>query len=271
MPAFVDSHCHLDFPVFAPQRAAELQACAEQGVVACVVPGVSRATWPRLHALLRQHSADCANPANPAAPQLFAAYGLHPAFQHQHEDIDKLADCLQHHAAVAVGEFGLDYYLSDTDRAEQQHYFHAQLDIARQLHLPVILHVRKAHDDVLKQLRRQRLPRAGVIHAYSGSAQQAQQYIDLGFKLGFGGAVTYPRARKLQQHARDLPLDTLLLETDAPDMRPSFLKPEQTHSPRYLPTIAQHIANLRDIPLQNLAQASCRNADSLFKLGLGTG
>lgn len=256
MSVLIDSHCHLDFPAFDSIRVAELEECKQQGVQACVVPGVSRETWDRLERVVS------------ASKALYAAYGLHPYFLEDHErsDIELLRERLESSNTVAVGEFGLDYFLPNLDRAEQQYFFEAQLDLARQLNLPVILHVRKAHDEVLRALRQFQLPRAGAIHAYSGSFQQAQQYIELGFKLGFGGAVTYDRANKLRNLVKELPLESLLLETDAPDMPPSFIEKGEPNRPHYLVGIAQQISELRGIAIEELSSVTSKTAATLFHL-----
>lgn len=258
MLRLIDSHCHLDFAAFDKNREQELQHCAEQGVEAVVIPGVAAASWGALSDL-------CALHAN-----LFPAYGLHPYFLDQHLDqhIDVLAQHLRANQAVAVGEFGLDYFLAELDPERQQTLFTAQLDIAKQLALPVILHVRKAHDQVLKELRRLQLPQAGVVHAFSGSEQQARQYIELGFKLGFGGAVTYERARKLRRLAVNLPLAAIVLETDAPDMAPAFAPQGEPNRPSFLPGIARCMAELRGIGVDELAEQTRANAVSLFRLPL---
>lgn len=261
MNQFIDSHCHLDFPAFEPIRMQEMADMHQAGVVACVVPGVTADTWGRLQQLADSEAA------------VFPAYGLHPYFlsQHQRRDLALLEQQLATQPAVAVGEFGLDYYLTELDRDEQQFYFDAQLSLAKQCDLPVILHVRKAHDQVLKALRQAQLPRGGVIHAYSGSEQQARQYIELGFMLGFGGSVTYDRALKLRSLLQRLPLESILLETDAPDMPPSFVEQGQINKPSYLPQIASCVQAVieksHSLSLSALAEQTSRNADRLFGLG----
>ena len=258
MRPLIDSHCHLDFPAFDTIFEQELMACQAVGMRGIIVPGVSKATWGRLAEKTK------------GSDMLFAAYGLHPYFieEHGRGDVQALGDFLRQHQAVAVGEFGLDYYDETLDKPEQQFYFEAQLDLAAQLSLPVILHVRKAHDPVLKALRRARLPRAGAIHAFSGSEQQARQYVELGFKLGFGGALSYARAARLRRLVTHLPLASLLLETDAPDMPPSFLAKGQINKPQYVLETAQTIAQLRGETVEHIARVTAANANRLFRLGL---
>ena len=258
MQALIDSHCHLDFPAFDTIFTQELIDCRAKGVQAIIVPGVAKSSWARLHEKTK------------GSDMLFAAYGLHPYFlaEHQQSHIQVLADLLEGQGAVAVGEFGLDYFDQRLDRKTQQVYFEAQLDLAAQLNLPVILHVRKAHDEVLKGLRKAKLSRAGAIHAFSGSEQQARQYIELGFKLGFGGAISYTRATKLRSLAASLPIQAILLETDAPDMPPSFLAKGEMNKPQYVLQTAKILAELRGESLEYIGQVTSLNADRLFSLGL---
>lgn len=258
MNPLIDSHCHLDFPAFDAIFEQEIADCTALGFKAVVVPGVAQSSWGRLTEKAK------------GSGMLFSAYGLHPYFlnEHQREHIQALADVLLVEQGIAVGEFGLDYFDAKLDRQEQQFYFDAQLDLAAQLNLPAILHVRKAHDEVLKSLRKANLPRGGAIHAFSGSEQQAQQYIELGFKLGFGGALSYTRATKLRGLVATLPLESLLLETDAPDMPPSFLAKGEINKPQYLLETAKIIAQLRGEPLEHISRVTASNADRLFGLGL---
>ncbi|MDH5301068.1 MAG: TatD family hydrolase [Gammaproteobacteria bacterium] len=230
-----DSHCHLDFAEFDADREAVLADCRRLGVEGMLVPGVTAATWPRLLALTDAH------------PDVFPALGLHPMFIDEHRDahLAELENLLQAGRAVAVGEIGLDFFLPQLDRQRQQYFFVEQLKLAQHYHLPLILHVRKAHDQVLAQLRRMTLV-GGIVHAFGGSEQQAYQYIELGFKLGFGGAMTWPRAKKLQHLVATLPLESLLLETDAPDMPPVWAAGQRS-SPQYLPQYARFIAQLRGV------------------------
>lgn len=245
----IDSHCHLDVPEFEPDRASVLERAVAGGVGALVVPGVRRADFAAQKAVCDESVA------------LHAAYGLHPVYldEHRPHDVQALGDWLEREQPVAVGEIGLDWFVETLDRERQQALFEAQLDLARQFDLPVILHVRRAHDAVLATLRRFRLPRGGICHAFAGSADQARHYVALGFLLGFGGAATHPRARRLQATLRDLPLSALALETDAPDIPPVFLERGGRNSPEYLPRIAALLAELKGVSVTELAAVTSAN------------
>lgn len=256
MPAplnLIDSHCHLDFQAFDATREKVLASCAAVGVSALIVPGVRHGDWPRLLALCDQY------------PNLYPALGLHPCFaaSHQATALDALDRLLRHQRPVAVGEIGLDYW-EGVDNS-QLPLLTAQLRLAREHELPVILHVRKAHDQVLQQLRKQQLSRAGVVHAFSGSAQQAAEYLKLGFKLGFGGALTYERAHKLRRLAAELPLDSIVLETDAPDMPMAGMR-EEPNRPDLLPRVLQVLSLLRPESSALIAEITTRNTTELFGL-----
>lgn len=253
---YIDSHCHLDFTAFEHNLADEIKVAHSKGVQGLVVPGVTCASWSRIAKISKKYD------------EVFPAFGLHPFFikDHSPKHIDALEAVLAKGTAVAVGEFGLDYQLDSYDISAQQYYFNAQMDLAKQFKLPVILHVRKAHDDVIKYLRLNKFPYGGIVHAFSGSLPQAMMYIRLGFKLGFGGAATYDRAKKQHALLKELPLRAIVLETDAPDMPPSFVEKGQPNSPKYLPMIAQHIANIRGIDIEELAEAVLHNTVSVFGL-----
>ena len=252
MPGLVDSHCHFDFAPLALQAKTLLQALAAQDIEKVVVPGVSAARWATQRQICD------------ASPMLVAAYGLHPYFlaEHQPQDVECLAEQLQQAPVCAIGEIGLDFYLPGLDRERQLDYCQRQLQLAQQQDLPVILHARKSHDQLLQLLRRYPLARGGVVHAFNGSLQQAEQYMALGFYLGFGGAMTYPCARKLHHLAQSLPLSGLLLETDAPDMLPYNCQPPNT--PLNLPMIAQTLAQLRQQPVDEIVAQTTYNARRLW-------
>lgn len=250
-----DSHCHLDFPAFDADRQDVIRACREAGLAGIVVPGVTAATWPRLLEVVA---------GEPGF--LHAALGLQPLFLDEHRDADlkALRAAVETHQPVAVGEIGLDYYDKRLERGRQRELFRAQLAIAREADLPVILHVRKAHEEVLGTLRQARVC-GGVAHAFNGSLQQARRYIDLGFKLGIGGAMTHERARKLRAMVRELPLEAMVLETDAPDMAPAGHRGER-NSPAYLPEVVAALSELRGEAPEALARATSRNVQDVFKL-----
>ena len=244
----IDTHCHLDVDDFDADRAAILQRCQRAGITRIVVPAIHAAGWGKLLELCLHETA------------LFPALGLHPVFieSHTDEDLAALEDILATESPLAVGEIGLDYYLADLDPARQREMFEAQLSIARNAGLPVLLHVRKAHDHVLAALRRIRVP-GGIAHAFNGSLQQAQQYLELGFKLGFGGTLTYERSKKIRQLAHDLPIEAIVLETDAPDMVVSQHRGER-NSPEYLPEILAALVEVREEDASGLAKQTTLNA-----------
>ncbi|UUY08510.1 TatD family hydrolase [Pseudomonas sp. J452] len=253
----IDTHTHLDFPDFAADRSELLARSRSRGVEKLVVLGVYQANWQRLWQLVQSDSG------------LYAAFGLHPLYldQHRPEHLSELRDWLDRLAAhpqlCAVGEFGLDYFLEQLDRSRQQTLFEAQLALAAEYELPALLHVRRAHAQTIATLKRYRLTRGGIIHAFAGSYEEAREYLKLGFRLGLGGAPTWPQALRLRQVVARLPLDAIVLETDSPDMAPA-MHPNQRNSPEFLPDICSALAELRGISAQELASASSRNAAELF-------
>ena len=253
----IDTHTHLDFPDFDADRDALLARSRALGVQRMVVLGVYQANWQRLWHLVEANEG------------LYAAFGLHPVYlnEHQPQHLDELRVWLSRLAGqpklCAVGEFGLDYYLENLDRQRQQAVFEAQLELAAEFELPALLHVRRAHAATIATLKRFRLKRGGIIHAFAGSQEEAREYIKLGFRLGLGGAATWPQANRLRQVVAGLPLDAIVLETDAPDMAPA-MHPYQRNSPEYLADICTELAALRGITAEALATASSRNADELF-------
>lgn len=250
----IDTHCHLDVPEFDPDRQAVLARARAAGVTTLVNPGIHADEWPRLIELAA------------AAPGVHYALGLHPVYlqRHRDADLDRLERLLAETAPLAVGEIGLDFHLRELDRARQQQLFEAQLTIARDAGLPVILHVRKAHDQVLQALKRIRV-QGGIAHAFNGSLQQAQQYLDLGFRFGFGGMLTFERSRKLRQLAAALPLESIVLETDAPDLTVAAHRGER-NSPEYLPDCLAALAGVRGIAPEDAARATSANARAVLGL-----
>ena len=253
----IDTHTHLDFPDFASDRGAVLSNARALGVERMVLLGVEQANWQRLWDLVA--SQDC----------LYAAFGLHPVFlaQHRPEHLQVLRDWLArlsgHPKLCAVGEIGLDYFLPELDRAQQQALFNAQLALAAEFELPALLHVRRSHSDVIATLKRYRLKRGGIVHAFAGSLEEAREYSKLGFKLGVGGAATWPQALRLRKVIAALPLEALVLGTDSPDMAPA-MHPQQRNSPEFLPDICANLAELKGLSPSNLASASSQNACELF-------
>ncbi|MEE3157777.1 MAG: TatD family hydrolase [Pseudomonadota bacterium] len=255
---YIDTHTHLDFAAFDPDRDQVLSDCARLGVERLVVLGVTRSNWQAVWRLCRQHT------------NLYAAFGLHPMFMAEHaaEHVAALQQCLAERLedarCCAVGEFGLDYWDKNADRAAQQQLFEAQLQLAVEYQLPSLLHVRKAHADVIATLKRYRPARGGIIHAFSGSPEEAREYHKLGFKLGLGGAATWPQATRLRQTIAQLPGEQLVLETDSPDMAPSF-HAHQRNSPALLPQIAAQLAALRGESAAEFSARCWQNSCELFQ------
>ncbi len=253
----IDSHCHLDFTVFDDDREALLARCRQQKISGFVVPGVNAERWPALIDLVDKTEG------------MYGALGLHPLFMSQHraEDLAQLRSSLDCWNAVAVGEIGLDFYHGKGGATEQIRLFESQLSIAKAFCLPVILHVRKAHDQVLALLRRVR-PEGGIVHAFSGSEQQALQYIALGFSLGVGGAVTYERATRLRRTLSRLPLTALVLESDSPDMLPAGAVRGGRNTPLCLPSVATVLSELHQCSLAHIALQTTNNVALFLKLPL---
>ncbi|MDK9726482.1 MAG: TatD family hydrolase [Sterolibacteriaceae bacterium MAG5] len=253
MAGLIDTHCHLDAAEFDADRDAVVARAAASGVSAIVVPAVERANFGAVAAVCREF------------PGCVPAFGIHPMYvdRAREEDLDALRETLAAGSAVAVGEIGLDGFVRDRDEARQAFYFAEQLKIARDLELPVLLHVRRAVDAVLMHLRRIRVP-GGIAHAFNGSRQQAEEFIRLGFRLGFGGAMTSPRATRLRALAAALPLDSIVLETDAPDIPPAWLLAAAADRPRNEPAelarIGAALAELRGVPVAEVVAATTRNA-----------
>lgn len=257
-PELIDTHCHIDVAAFDADRATVLGAARAAGVVDLVVPAIVSSGWDGLLAL-------CARP-HPGWPRLHAALGLHPVFleQHRETDLAALERRLGEQPVVAIGEIGLDHALPGLDRAAQQRLFEAQLAIARAAGLPVLLHVRKAHEEVLALLRRHGV-RGGIAHAFNGGLEQGRRYLDLGFKLGFGGMLTFARSTRLHRLAERLPLDGLVLETDAPDLTVATHQGER-NSPAYLPEVLGALAEARGLEPIDVAARTSANARAVLGL-----
>jgi TatD DNase family protein len=248
----VDSHCHLDAGEFDADRAEVIARARAAGVAAQVIPAIELAGFPALREL-------CAS-----EPGLHPAYGLHPMFleRHRPEHLDALAQWLEREHAVALGECGLDHYVEGLDRDLQRMYFERQLELAREFDLPLILHARHAVEETIAAIRRVRGLR-GVVHSYAGSAEQARQLWDLGFLLGIGGPVTYERAKRLRAIVATMPIEFMLLETDAPDQPLHGYRGER-NEPARLGQVCEVVASLRDEPAKVVATATTRNARMLF-------
>jgi TatD DNase family protein len=257
---WIDTHCHLDAGEFAGESGAIALCAMQQGVSRIVIPAVARDNFATVRTLAAQHD-NCVY-----------ALGIHPIYvaQAAEEDLAVLRVAVQEAMHdprfVAVGEIGLDFFVPDLRdgplREKQERFYSEQLKIARDFGLPVLLHVRRSQDVILKYLRRISVP-GGIAHAFNGSIQQADAFIGLGFKLGFGGAMTFPRALQIRRLASELPQDALVLETDAPDISPAWLHPGR-NSPEQLPRIGQVLAQLRGIPAELLAQLTSDNARAVL-------
>jgi TatD DNase family protein len=250
----VDSHCHLDAAEFDADRDAVIARAEAAGVTVQIVPAIALSGFAKLRAL-------CASRAG-----LYPAYGLHPMYLHEHrpQHLDELRDWLERERPVAVGECGLDFFVEGLDADTQRLYFTRQLALAREFDLPVILHARRALDEVTAQIRRVGGLR-GVVHSFSGSEEQARQLWKLGFSIGLGGPLTYERARRLRALAAQMPIEFLLLETDAPDQPLSAHRGER-NEPARLAEVLDTVAELRGESRDDVAAATSRNAERLFGL-----
>ena len=250
----IDSHSHIDTAMFDLDRAAAIERARSVGVCQQIVPAIARDGWSNLRTICAEHAG------------LFPAYGLHPMFldQHRPHDLDELVDVLNREKPVAIGECGLDFYVAGLDREIQHRYFNAQLELAREYALPVIVHARRAFDEVTACLRKFD-GLQGVVHSFSGSRQQAEALWKLGFSLGIGGPLTYPRATRLRSIVADMPMDFLLLETDSPD-QPMHGHQGQRNEPARLVEVLAAVAEVRGESVDEIARATTQNAQRLFKL-----
>jgi len=250
----IDTHCHLDVTAFDIDREEILQRCGVAGIKKIVVPAIEQSGWSKLIALCQKY------------PNLYPALGLHPVFIDRHQDahLALLEKQIEASQPVAIGEIGLDFYLKDLDKTRQLAFFESQLQIAKASSLPVLLHVRKAHDQTIALLKRVRV-KGGIVHAFNGSAQQAQQYIELGFRLGFGGTMTYTGSKKIHELATKLPLESIVLETDAPDMVVEQHRGER-NSPEYLLHSLTALAKLRHMSEAEVAMQTSSNAQAVLGL-----
>lgn len=261
MSVWIDTHCHLDAPEFDADRPEVRARAAAAGVAHCVLPAVSAAHFEGIRQLAHQGGDSY-------------ALGIHPLFtpQAQEADLERLDQALSVHRddprLVAVGEIGLDHFVPGLDLERQQFFYVEQLRLARRHGLPVILHVRRSADALLRELRR--IPVTGIAHAFNGSLQQARAFVDLGFRLGFGGTLTYERSQQIRRLAATLPLSALVLETDAPDIPPHWIYQtaqaraqglaQGRNEPAHLPAIGAVLAGLRGVPGEEIAAATTANA-----------
>lgn len=260
---WIDTHCHLDAHEFGGESLDVARRAGAEGVSMIVIPAVERGNF----GVVAQLAAD--------APNASYALGIHPICVPNAQEDDLLAlraaieQAMSDPNFVAIGEIGLDFFIpmlcEPAMRAKQDHFFREQLRMARDFALPVLMHVRRSQDQVLKHVRQIR-PAGGIAHAFNGSFQQAQIYIDLGFKLGFGGAMTFTRALQIRRLATTLPLDAIVLETDAPDISPAWIHPAR-NSPEQLPAIGAALAGMRGLDAARVMAATAANAfDALPRL-----
>jgi len=256
---WIDTHCHLDAPEFSSSLPTIISAAKENKVQAILLPAVKASDFRNVRELTHQYSKEI--------PGLVYTLGIHPLYTNQAHEGDiaildaQITESLSDSRFVGIGEIGLDYFVEGLDPHKQEHFFHAQLDLAQRYKLPVILHVRRSQDAILKALRRRKIS-GGIAHAFNGSFQQAEQFIELGFKLGFGGAATYERALQIRRLLAELPLDSIVTETDSPDIPPAWLKKEggRFNEPVFVARIAKELAAIRGIPESEFADAVWRNA-----------
>lgn len=257
---WIDTHCHLEAPEFAGEADALARQAAETGVSQILIPSVDVASFAAVAELARRH------------PNTSYGIGIHPMYVPKALDTDLaemrnlLVQSIDDPKLVAIGEIGMDFfipaYTESPMRERQEHFFVEQLKLACEFNLPVLLHLRRAQDVILKHLRRLRPP-GGIAHAFNGSFQQAQAFIDLGFKLSFCGTFTHERALQLRRLARELPLDAIVIETDAPDLAPAWVS-DRRNTPLELPRIGDALATLRGLPLNVVANATTANAQSVL-------
>ncbi|MBC8951477.1 TatD family hydrolase [Xenorhabdus sp. PB62.4] len=254
---FIDTHCHFDFPPFAGNETTSLEQAKQVGVGKIIVPSVSQMNFQRIATLAENY------------PSIYAAFGLHPLYirEHQNVHLDELERQLQKKSAkcVAVGEIGLDLHMPEPQFEKQKNVLEEQIKLAKQYDLPVILHSRKSHDQLAAILRKQNLPRTGVIHGFAGSLSQAQAFIRLGFYIGVGGTITYERAQKTRNTISQLPLSSLVLETDAPDMPLSGFQ-GQPNRPERVAQVFSILCELRQESPDEIVNQIYQNSVALFTL-----
>ncbi|MDY3330545.1 MAG: TatD family hydrolase [Pelistega sp.] len=256
----IDTHCHLDAPEFAQDREAVIAESLANGVSAIVIPAVMRKNLTTVKQLAQQFDGG------------YYALGIHPMYVRyaQDEDLAEVEQAIQQalkeedRRLVAIGEIGLDFFVPEIkegkERERQEYFYREQLKMAKKYQLPVLLHVRRSQDTLLKHLRQIQVP-GGIAHAFNGSEQQAQAFIDLGFCLGFGGTLTFTRSLQIRRLATGIDLKHIVLETDAPDIPPAWLIGDNPrNSPAYLPRIAEVLAELRGLSLAEISEVTSANA-----------
>lgn len=249
-----DTHCHLDIEDFDHDRDQVIADALRNNVNRVLVPAIAKSNFSAVQTLCRTHTG------------FYPALGLHPVFINQHDDehLDHLSNVINQERPTAIGEIGLDFAIKTLDKTRQISFFNAQLDIAVEHQLPVILHARRSHDEILKHLKAQKLT-GGICHAFNGDINQAHRYIDLGFKLGFGGMLTYERSTKLRSLAKALPNEAIVLETDAPDLTGAEHQYSR-NSPAYLPEVAKSMSEIKGISAEKIAAITTANAMQVLSL-----
>ncbi len=251
----IDTHCHLDLDVFSLQLETILAQSMAMGVSDFIIPGVTARGWERILSLSKSNTS------------IHASIGLHPLYlkDYKPDDLDRLDLLCQQETIVAIGEVGLDLYRANNTTKQQEELFINQVLLAKKYSLPLLIHARKAHDQVMSILRRLQFDNGGIVHAFNGSRQQADIYIEYNFKLGFGGNITYERAKRIRQLATTLPINSIVLETDAPDI-PLANHREQINSPVHLPEILHTLASLRKESLEEMATQTSQNVRQVLNL-----
>lgn len=262
MNRFTDSHCHIDFTEFDENREQLLAQCYSANITKIIVPAVSPFTWQTLLNISNKDKSNC---------QLLPCLGIHPWYLNDLNDshLSQLETTIAENKQqlIAIGETGLDGVIAkeQNNLTQQQEFFEFHIQMANQYSLPLIVHHRRTHQEILQQLKLTPVENYGIIHAFSGSYQQGKAYIDLGFKLGIGGTITYPRAEKTIKAVKRFPIEALVLETDAPAM-PLFGMQGQANSPLNLLTIFDRLAEIRIEPKKELAEAIEQNIEQVFRL-----
>jgi len=248
----IATHCNLDFTEFDDSREQLIKDCHNLNIDYFIVPSTLASRWSNLFQLSVQYS------------EMIPAIGLHPYFikEHQKSDLDELERRCQQNKGILIGETGLDFYRKGLDREKQIFFFEAHLAIAKQYSSPLIIHARKSHEQIISMIKSSGIE-GGIIHAYNGSYEQAKQYLKYNFKFGFGGAMTYSSATKIRNLAIQLPIESILLETDAPDMRPSFVEKNYHNSPIHLKKYLKILAELRSVPIDLLEEQMLQNFKSI--------
>ncbi len=255
----IDTHCHLDAPEFNQDRESVIERSLANGVTGIVVPAVMKQNLDTVKQLAHQFDGG------------YYALGIHPMYVRyaKDEDLADVESAIQvalkedDQRLVAMGEIGLDFFIPEIkegkERVRQEFFYREQLKMAKKYDLPVLLHVRRSQDTLLKHLRQIQVP-GGIAHAFNGSEQQAKAFIDLGFCLGFGGTITFTRSLQIRRIATGIDLNNIVIETDAPDIPPAWLREEKPrNSPEFLPQIAQVLADLRGVTLEELAYRTTEN------------